>query len=197
MCATLHVLRNRANRPWFERSMPVHQDDVEFYVFHELRHLHQLIPIEKMLRNESCQDTYEQIAKWKYDFEHYIRNTDADSQILNLTQEVEVDANGYALSLLNLYYLNNGIPNPHFRYSLPEEAHRIADIRSREYYQTKPELSRFLQAMRIRYQQTASSRLSNPQPSSSKKRKIGRNEPCPCGSGKKFKQCCINRGIYD
>lgn len=21
--------------------------------------------------------------------------------------------------------------------------------------------------------------------------KIGRNEPCPCGSGKKFKKCCI------
>lgn len=21
--------------------------------------------------------------------------------------------------------------------------------------------------------------------------KIGRNEPCPCGSGKKFKRCCI------
>ena len=21
-------------------------------------------------------------------------------------------------------------------------------------------------------------------------RKIGRNEPCPCGSGKKYKQCC-------
>ncbi|MDE3161441.1 MAG: SEC-C domain-containing protein [Acidobacteriota bacterium] len=20
--------------------------------------------------------------------------------------------------------------------------------------------------------------------------KIGRNEPCPCGSGKKFKKCC-------
>ena len=20
--------------------------------------------------------------------------------------------------------------------------------------------------------------------------KIGRNEPCPCGSGKKYKQCC-------
>jgi uncharacterized protein len=20
--------------------------------------------------------------------------------------------------------------------------------------------------------------------------KVGRNEPCPCGSGKKFKQCC-------
>lgn len=23
--------------------------------------------------------------------------------------------------------------------------------------------------------------------------KIGRNEPCPCGSGKKFKRCCINK----
>lgn len=24
-------------------------------------------------------------------------------------------------------------------------------------------------------------------------KKIGRNEPCPCGSGKKYKQCCLNR----
>jgi hypothetical protein len=22
-------------------------------------------------------------------------------------------------------------------------------------------------------------------------RKIGRNDPCPCGSGKKFKKCCL------
>ena len=28
-------------------------------------------------------------------------------------------------------------------------------------------------------------------------RKVGRNEPCPCGSGKKFKQCCLGKGIYD
>lgn len=25
------------------------------------------------------------------------------------------------------------------------------------------------------------------------KRKVGRNEPCPCGSGKKYKKCCLNR----
>lgn len=24
--------------------------------------------------------------------------------------------------------------------------------------------------------------------------KVGRNEPCPCGSGKKFKKCCLNPG---
>jgi uncharacterized protein len=26
-------------------------------------------------------------------------------------------------------------------------------------------------------------------------RRIGRNEPCPCGSGKKFKQCCGRRSM--
>lgn len=25
--------------------------------------------------------------------------------------------------------------------------------------------------------------------------KVGRNEPCPCGSGKKFKKCCLNRPV--
>lgn len=28
-------------------------------------------------------------------------------------------------------------------------------------------------------------------------KKVGRNDPCPCGSGKKFKRCCQGKGIYD
>lgn len=24
-------------------------------------------------------------------------------------------------------------------------------------------------------------------------KKVGRNDPCPCGSGKKYKQCCLNK----
>ena len=24
-------------------------------------------------------------------------------------------------------------------------------------------------------------------------KKIGRNDPCPCGSGKKYKHCCLDR----
>ena len=32
-------------------------------------------------------------------------------------------------------------------------------------------------------------RTGPPQPRSSTK--IGRNEPCPCGSGKKYKKCCL------
>lgn len=31
----------------------------------------------------------------------------------------------------------------------------------------------------------------------SKKAKIGRNDLCPCGSGKKFKKCCLGKGLYD
>lgn len=27
--------------------------------------------------------------------------------------------------------------------------------------------------------------------------KLGRNDPCPCGSTKKFKNCCLRTGAYD
>lgn len=27
------------------------------------------------------------------------------------------------------------------------------------------------------------------------KKRIGRNDPCPCGSGKKFKKCCVQGGV--
>jgi hypothetical protein len=35
------------------------------------------------------------------------------------------------------------------------------------------------------------SRLALPRPAT--KQKVGRNDPCPCGSGKKFKACCMRR----
>ena len=25
--------------------------------------------------------------------------------------------------------------------------------------------------------------------------KVGRNDPCPCGSGKKYKNCCMNKDL--
>ena len=27
--------------------------------------------------------------------------------------------------------------------------------------------------------------------------KTGRNDPCPCGSGKKYKNCCLSSGNYE
>ena len=32
------------------------------------------------------------------------------------------------------------------------------------------------------------------QPFVREEKKIGRNDPCPCGSGKKYKKCCMNKG---
>ena len=29
------------------------------------------------------------------------------------------------------------------------------------------------------------------------KQKFGRNEPCPCGSGKKYKKCCYGKGVFN
>jgi preprotein translocase subunit SecA len=31
------------------------------------------------------------------------------------------------------------------------------------------------------------------EPIRNREEKVGRNEPCPCGSGKKYKQCCMRR----
>ena len=33
-------------------------------------------------------------------------------------------------------------------------------------------------------------RFSRPMQANSKKGEVGRNDPCPCGSGKKYKKCC-------
>ena len=33
-----------------------------------------------------------------------------------------------------------------------------------------------------------------PEPIRNRGEKVGRNDPCPCGSGKKYKQCCLRAG---
>ena len=32
------------------------------------------------------------------------------------------------------------------------------------------------------------------EPIRNRDQKVGRNDPCPCGSGKKYKQCCLRAG---
>ncbi len=38
--------------------------------------------------------------------------------------------------------------------------------------------------------------LINRQPVPPSPPKLGRNEPCPCGSGKKFKKCCAGAALF-
>ena len=32
-----------------------------------------------------------------------------------------------------------------------------------------------------------------PEPIKADHKEVGRNDPCPCGSGKKYKQCCMKK----
>ncbi|GAA6264676.1 hypothetical protein F110043I8_16610 [Ruminococcus sp. f11] len=137
------------NRPWFEKSWNDHKTDLEFYIFHELRHIHQQASITLKNQNQPTNEPYEEISKWENEFNNYKCNDgSAEAREENMAQEVELDANGYGLSLLNLYHIRDVAFS--FEYSLPEEAYRLADERSRQYYKTKPELRTYLQKLGAR-----------------------------------------------
>ena len=49
-------------------------------------------------------------------------------------------------------------------------------------------LGRFVRALRGAYEERTT---DTPKPIRNPSARIGRNEPCPCGSGRKFKNCCM------
>lgn len=58
----------------------------------------------------------------------------------------------------------------------------IAEDDLEQYLKDHPEARRYVKPMAV-----------PPTPHQRKTRKIGRNEPCPCNSGKKFKKCCLGK----
>jgi hypothetical protein len=53
------------------------------------------------------------------------------------------------------------------------------------------ELGTYLKALRPKYAEIAAGK---PKPLKNPGSKLGRNDPCPCGSGKKYKKCCRGKG---
>ena len=53
----------------------------------------------------------------------------------------------------------------------------------------QPEQKEFSQKEMEKLLRKAAAQYNKPE----KKVKIGRNDPCPCGSGKKYKKCCMNK----
>jgi hypothetical protein len=53
------------------------------------------------------------------------------------------------------------------------------------------EMGTTLKALRAKYAEVAAGK---PKPLKNPGSKLGRNDPCPCGSGEKYKKCCLNRG---
>ena len=179
------------NKQWFLQRMNDHRDDLEFYIFHELRHVHQQYSIFLHEHALPYNDDIETIEQWRLGFNNYIRNVDADSESINIAQEVEIDANAYAICLLNLLHIDD---DNDLILSLPDEASALCSERSSQYYETKPELKHFLDNWKVKHMLAQSIDKKN---APIRKQKVGANDPCPCESGKKFKRCCRGKGIYD
>lgn len=126
------------NAPWFAERITDHQDDVEFFLFHELRHLHQFNQINLLVEKKKTREPIETVKLWKACFDNYQRNEGGETQITNVTQEVEVDANAYGI-LLEVLYRKGRTP----LLSLPDEAFDPANKRIQYYFDTLPEFSHF------------------------------------------------------
>lgn len=122
------------NGPWFSERIFDHQDDVEFFLFHELRHLHQKMQINSLLNHEKTREATGTVAGWKIGFENYQRNEGAATQTANVTQEVEIDANAYGMAMAKIYR-DGQDPN----LSLPPEAYQPAAARCAFYLYALPE----------------------------------------------------------
>ena len=171
------------NKPWFtgaDRWLN-HRVDIEFFVFHELRHLHQFYEIDMWKNGRPTQEKNAEIAIWQAGFLNYKRNVGGVTQSVNITQEVEIDANAYALCISNILHAKD---NMELIFSVPLEAMNLAEKRSQTYYETRPELKRCIDKAKREMGQLTM-------------KKPGRNDLCPCGSGSKFKKCCYGKGIYD
>ena len=62
----------------------------------------------------------------------------------------------------------------------------IQDTSSRSYYQSRKHWEQHYKKFENRFKEQPTELI----PPIIKKKKVGRNEPCPCGSGKKYKKCC-------
>ena len=126
------------NTPWFAERIVDHQDDVEFFLFHELRHLHQINQINLLMSNKKTREPENIVRLWKKGFDNYTRNDGGESQLKNVAQEIEVDANAYGIILEILYR-----DGKHPLLSLPEEAFAPANERLQRYFDTLPEFINF------------------------------------------------------
>ena len=71
-----------------------------------------------------------------------------------------------------------------------EALNRIWSGQSAEHEQVDPSLAKFDQQREAALQSLQQQSAERPKPIARTKAKVGRNDPCPCGSGKKYKKCC-------
>lgn len=129
------------NKQWVYERIGPHREDVAFYLFHELRHLYQQAAIGLWQVKKELREPLMVLRSWRNDFTNYIRNVDAATQEQNLRQDIERDANAYALILTILYFNKpNGV-----RLSLPAPALEQADKDMIPYLRDRDEFKPYVQ----------------------------------------------------
>ena len=128
---------------------------------------------EQLLANpdEEVKGTVEELAnKYELELNYFVGFLDGINDSLveanpieEMTEDTEVNL---GFDPEKLYY-NMVDCNAEWLYRLPEWDELLTEERRKELYK----------------EQKASGTIK-------KEKKIGRNEPCPCGSGRKYKQCC-------
>lgn len=181
------------NENWVADRLEKDPYDVEYFVFHELRHLDQRIQIILSDRHEQVKENSETIKVWRHNFDHYIRNEGGESETLNVRQPVELDAYIYANVLLNLFHMDAGELYP----TIPIQIHDVIIPGTQKYMSEKREIQEFLKKEGLSPGAQISAQSSGENKPIVKGKKIGANDPCPCGSGKKFKKCCRGNGRFD
>ena len=71
-----------------------------------------------------------------------------------------------------------------------EALNRIWSGQSAEHEEVDPSLAKFDQQREAALQSLQQQSVGRQKPIVRSKAKVGRNDPCPCGSGKKYKKCC-------
>ena len=66
----------------------------------------------------------------------------------------------------------------------------LADLEARGRLGGGASLGRYVRALRAAYSERTAETVA---PIRNPGAKIGRNDPCPCGSGRKFKRCCMGK----
>ena len=180
------------NQQWYQKHIVISEDNVRYFVFHELRHSFQAFAIEHFKSTGSTSNEHaETLYRWENDFQNYIINEgDDESAGNNIVQEIELDATAYGIALLNLYHAAHGIERD-IHLTIPEQISDMVFQKAQDYIHNKPEIQSFIKWQQKLHQKEYVTKTIK------QNRKIGRNELCPCGSGLKFKKCCIGKGIYD
>ncbi len=101
-------------------------------------------------------------------------------------KELEDTINGVFYDIdANTFKRNTVSPIDHFSLENIERLHLINSEEGEEDDFEEEDFSRLLD-------ESFESEMNYEKP---KKEKIGRNDPCPCGSGKKYKKCCMGREL--